>query len=147
MSHNEHGMCWRVCSTAKGPSTSSDRREYYWPGMRKLISEYCSTCDACPRAKPSRHKLYGLLKQLPIPERPWESISLDFITELPNSIISQARSHEAKELLDIWSGCQNRPAHERLRHCLHPLLNVRFAIIMLSPSLLVKSRFGSSVIE
>ena len=53
--------------------------------MRQFIQEYCSTCDACPRAKPSRHKPYGLLKQLPIPERPWESISLDFIVELPSS--------------------------------------------------------------
>ena len=53
--------------------------------MRKFVSEYCHTCDACPRAKPSRHKPYGLLKQLPIPERPWESISLDFIVELPSS--------------------------------------------------------------
>src|ERR1700742_267889 len=61
------------------------RREYHWPHMRKFVSEYCHTCDACPRAKPSRHKPYGLLKQLPIPERPWESISLDFIVELPSS--------------------------------------------------------------
>ena len=59
------------------------RREYYWPSMQKFVSDYCSTCNDCPRAKPSRHKPYGLLKQLPIPERPWESISLDFIVELP----------------------------------------------------------------
>ena len=61
------------------------RREYYWPSMRKFVSDYCTTCDPCARAKPSRHKPYGLLKQLPIPERPWESISLDFIVELPET--------------------------------------------------------------
>lgn len=61
------------------------RREYYWSDLRKFVSDYCTSCDACPRAKPSRHKPYGLLKQLPIPERPWDSISLDFIVELPSA--------------------------------------------------------------
>lgn len=61
------------------------RREYYWSSMRQFVSDYCTTCDTCLRAKASRHKPYGLLKQLPIPERPWESISLDFIVELPSS--------------------------------------------------------------
>src|SRR5258708_1333550 len=31
------------------------------------------------------HKLYGFLKQLPIPPQPWESISMDFIEQLPAS--------------------------------------------------------------
>ena len=53
--------------------------------MRKYVFDYCTTCDIYARAKPTRHKPYGLLKQLPIPERPWESISLDFIVELPRS--------------------------------------------------------------
>jgi len=37
------------------------------------------------RSKPQRHKPYGSLKQLPIPERPWNSISMDFIEKLPSS--------------------------------------------------------------
>src|SRR5882724_8360198 len=31
------------------------------------------------------HKPYRLLKQLPIPERPWNSISMEFIEKLPLS--------------------------------------------------------------
>ena len=37
------------------------------------------------RAKPQWHKPYGLLKQLPIPEHPWNSISMDFIETLLTS--------------------------------------------------------------
>src|SRR5258708_25284299 len=32
-----------------------------------------------------RHRPYGLLKQLPVPPCPWESISMDFIEQLPPS--------------------------------------------------------------
>jgi hypothetical protein len=35
--------------------------------------------------KMPRHQPYGLLRPLPIPNRPWQSISLDFITDLPVS--------------------------------------------------------------
>ena len=34
------------------------------------------------RSKPQRHKPYRSLKQLPIPERPWNSIFMDFIEKL-----------------------------------------------------------------
>ena len=66
------------------------RREFYWPGLRSMVSDYCRTCDTCPRNKAVRHKPYGLLKQLPIPERPWESISVDFIGELPTSLAADS---------------------------------------------------------
>src|SRR6202045_2736220 len=39
----------------------------------------------CGRAKAPWHKPYGMLKQLPIPEKPWNSISMDFIEQLPES--------------------------------------------------------------
>ena len=37
----------------------------------------------CQQNKVEQWKLVGLLEPLPIPERPWESISLDFISSLP----------------------------------------------------------------
>ena len=36
-------------------------------------------------SKSQGHHPYGLLKQLPIPEQPWNSISMDFIEQLPKS--------------------------------------------------------------
>ena len=61
------------------------RRDYTWPGLREFVKKYVKSCTTCMRAKPQRHKPYGLLKQLPIPERPWNSISMDFIETLPTS--------------------------------------------------------------
>jgi len=59
--------------------------EYTWPGMRSFVKDFCKTCVACRRSKTPRHKLYGLLKQLPVLDLLWNSISMDFIEQLPES--------------------------------------------------------------
>lgn len=61
------------------------RREYTWPSIREFIKDYCKSCTTCRRSKTPRHKPYGTLQQLPIPEKPWNSISMDFIEHLPVS--------------------------------------------------------------
>jgi hypothetical protein len=60
-------------------------RDYYWPSLRKFTKDYVGGCDICTRSKNSNHKPYGLLQPLPIPTKPWASISIDFITQLPPS--------------------------------------------------------------
>jgi len=60
------------------------KRNYYWPNMEEWVRNYVWTCDACQRNKTARHKKYGKLVPLEIPSRPWEQISMDFITDLPN---------------------------------------------------------------
>ncbi|CCG84601.2 protein of unknown function [Taphrina deformans PYCC 5710] len=60
-------------------------RDFYWPGMRKFCIRYVSQCKECNRNKTSRHKPYGLLKPLPIPDTPWTSIAMDYIVKLPPS--------------------------------------------------------------
>jgi hypothetical protein len=62
------------------------RREYAWPNLRTFVKDYCNSCASCKRAKAPRHKPYGLLRQLPIPAQPWNSISMDFIEHLPPSL-------------------------------------------------------------
>ena len=51
--------------------------------MWKTVKDYVTTCDTCSRSKIPRHRPYGLLQPLRIPETPWTSISLDFIVDLP----------------------------------------------------------------
>ena len=60
-------------------------QEYTWPGLCDFIKKYCKSCTVCMQAKPQQHKPYGLLKQLPIPECPWNLISMDFIETIPTS--------------------------------------------------------------
>src|SRR6266436_1521450 len=50
-----------------------------------MVKDYVASCATCTHAKSARHKPYGKLKQLPIPSRPWLSISMDFIKQLPAS--------------------------------------------------------------
>src|SRR5260370_42649274 len=50
-----------------------------------MLKDYMKSCTSCTHTKAPRHKPYGLLKQLPIPAQPWESISMDFIKQLPVS--------------------------------------------------------------
>ena len=50
-----------------------------------MVTDYVCSCTSCARLKPKCHKPYGMLQQLPIPECPWNSISMDFIKHLPKS--------------------------------------------------------------
>ena len=43
------------------------------------------TCDLCRCTKPSRHKPYGELHPMPIPDTPWDIVSINFISELPSA--------------------------------------------------------------
>ena len=50
--------------------------------MSHDIELYCKMCSTC---KDANSKLTGLLHSLPIPDRPWQSIGLDFMGPLPKS--------------------------------------------------------------
>jgi hypothetical protein len=60
------------------------RKEFFWQGMEEYIRHYVASCDTCQRVKKPKHKPYGLLKPLPIPQRPWSDIAMDFAV-LPTS--------------------------------------------------------------
>lgn len=66
-------------------TTELIKRNYYWPGMDVDIADYVRSCDQCQRNKSSRHRRYGLLQPLELAVAPWTSLSMDFITELPES--------------------------------------------------------------
>ena len=60
-------------------------RNFYWPEMAKDIEDYVRSCEDCQKNKAPRHKRYGTLHPLESSYAPWDSISMDFITQLPKS--------------------------------------------------------------
>ena len=59
-------------------------RQYTWFGLRKDVKQYLRNCNICYGSKSSRHAPYETLKSLPIPDRLWEGITVDFVTGLPD---------------------------------------------------------------
>jgi hypothetical protein len=51
---------------------------YYWPGLPADVARYVRNCHDCRRATVPRDRPPGLLQPLPVPERPWQHISMDF---------------------------------------------------------------------
>ncbi|PSR88443.1 Transposon Tf2-6 polyprotein [Actinidia chinensis var. chinensis] len=62
-----------------------DLREiYWWPGMKKDITEFVARCLTCQQVKTEHQKPAGLLQPLPIPQWKCEHIT-DFVVGLPKT--------------------------------------------------------------
>jgi len=53
--------------------------------MNERIIDFVRSCAVCQQNKVSRHQPYRLSSPLELPYAPWQSIAMDFITELPVS--------------------------------------------------------------
>jgi hypothetical protein len=53
-------------------------KRYWWPGLAQDVDQYVANCHSCRRSTIPRDKAPGLLQPLPIPERPWQHIAMDF---------------------------------------------------------------------
>jgi len=60
-------------------------RNFWWPKMDKDIIDFVRSCPECQKNKAVHHQPYGLLNPLELPYAPWQSIVMDFITDLPLS--------------------------------------------------------------
>lgn len=60
-------------------------RHWFWPNLSNDVKQFVRNCDICGNATVWRDKKQGLLKPLPIPDRIWTDITIDFITGLPLS--------------------------------------------------------------
>lgn len=54
-------------------------------GKKKMVKTWVTKCDWCQRCKPNLSAYPGLLQPLPIPDKIWSEISMDFIDGLPSS--------------------------------------------------------------
>ncbi|KAL0163719.1 hypothetical protein M9458_039472, partial [Cirrhinus mrigala] len=58
---------------------------YWWPSMHQDTIRYVQSCSVCAKSNSPRQLPTGKLVPLPIPERPWSHLGIDFITDLPES--------------------------------------------------------------
>ncbi|KAL0345856.1 UNVERIFIED_CONTAM: Transposon Ty3-I Gag-Pol polyprotein [Sesamum radiatum] len=57
-------------------------RRYYWPRMEEDVEAYVRTCLVCQLDTVEKKKTAGLLQPLPVPEGLWQSVSMDFISDI-----------------------------------------------------------------
>ncbi|KAL0180400.1 hypothetical protein M9458_025842, partial [Cirrhinus mrigala] len=58
---------------------------FWWPTLQRDTIEFVHNCSTCNITKSSHQRPAGLLLPLPIPQRPWSHIAIDFVTDLPSS--------------------------------------------------------------
>jgi hypothetical protein len=60
------------------------QKHFYWPKLRQDVSKYIISYIACLIPKPAIKKK-GLCTPLPTPKKPWESISMYYISRLSST--------------------------------------------------------------
>ena len=66
---------------------------FWWPGMKSDVARFVYACLTCQKSKVEHQKPAGLMQPLEVPEWKWDSILMDFVTGLPNTL----RGHDS-----IW---------------------------------------------
>jgi len=58
-------------------------RDFYWPAMGSNILKYVTGCEVCHWIEVRWNARHGRNMPLETPSRPWEGVTMDFITYLP----------------------------------------------------------------
>jgi transposase InsO family protein len=79
-----HNPAW---AGHKGIAKTYDlvNRQFHWLAMRQDVTDYVLSCDVCQKVKADNKLKAGTPQAMPIPDAPWDSVSMDFITKLPQS--------------------------------------------------------------
>ncbi len=56
---------------------------FWWATLQSDVTLCLQKCDTYNISKSSHHRSADLLHPLPIPQRPWSHIAIDFVTDLP----------------------------------------------------------------
>ena len=60
-------------------------RLFWWKSLAEDVRQFVATCATCQRSKARRHKPYGALQPLLVSEKPWHTVTFDFIVKLPKT--------------------------------------------------------------
>ncbi|KAG8474920.1 hypothetical protein CXB51_031559 [Gossypium anomalum] len=61
------------------------KRQFWWPGMKRDISDFVSKCLVCQQVKAEHQVPSVLLQPIMIPEWKWDRVTMDFVSGLPLS--------------------------------------------------------------
>ena len=75
--------------TAKHPNKTKTyeilNRYYYWPWIINYVKRFVKNCYGCKKNKTLTNKYHDVFNPLPIPDKKWVHISIDFIIDFPVS--------------------------------------------------------------
>ena len=72
--HPGRAKCYKLISHA-----------YWWPNIYKYVQRFVRNCHICSRFKPSRQRIQGWLRPLPIPKRRWRDVFMNYVGPLSAS--------------------------------------------------------------
>src|SRR4029077_16786087 len=102
----------RTLQHASGEKTFEYLKVYFfWPKMRKDIMDYCKQCDTCQHTLFSTQAPQGLAHPLPIPQRPFTHISMDFVS-LPPKVRTERNTEVIYDT--IWTIVDRLSAYVKL---------------------------------
>lgn len=77
--------------------------EFYWKTSITDVKKYVKSCHLCQTKKTSPTKQYGKNHPLPVPGRPWDQISMDFLVNLPSSALNDQKYNSLYVVEDMLS--------------------------------------------
>jgi hypothetical protein len=105
-------------------------KHFYWLKLQQEVSKYIRSCIVYTISKPNTKK-EGLCTPLPTPNRPWESISMDYMSGLPstnrgNECVFVVVDHFSK--MEIMVACKKSIAAEATAKLFFERVWVHFGI-------------------
>ena len=61
------------------------KRTYWWRSLWRDATHYIRSCPVCQQMKSDNWKKASALQPIPLPERAWQQITTDLVTDLPKS--------------------------------------------------------------
>jgi hypothetical protein len=61
------------------------KKLFWWSGLKRDVAQFVNSCLICQKSKVEHQKPAGFMTPLDVPEWKWDSISMDFVTSLPNT--------------------------------------------------------------
>ena len=87
-----------------------------WVGMTNEVEDYCRSCAVCAVSKSTNAMPAGKLVPMPIPERVWDSVGVDFTGPLP---VTASGNNSIMAIVDRFSKML------RLRACNTTITGIR----------------------